>query len=139
MPWYSGYTGTIDSDGERKDRYIVQGRYKVNENKDEVEVSELPVGTWTDDYKAHLEKVMEDESTGLLVKSYVDSSTDKTVNIKIKFAKNALEKLDHEKLVTLLKLRTMLSESNMHAFDERGRLQRFETPLDLWRDTFQLG
>ena len=65
------------------------------------------------------------------IKSYVDSSTDADVNISIKFSKDYLIGVDRNILVKKLRLRTVVSEHNMHAFDERERLVRLVSPLEV--------
>lgn len=47
-PWVRGFQGRIDDDG------TVHGVYRAE--KDEFVVTELPVGTWTADFRETLEK-----------------------------------------------------------------------------------
>jgi DNA topoisomerase-2 len=52
-PWYKGYTGTIvEQDG----KHIVTGIYNILEDN-ELEITELPIGKWTRDYKTFLEEL----------------------------------------------------------------------------------
>lgn len=53
-PWYKGYTGSITKNG---DKYHVQGVYEVDEDNDELVITELPIGKWTRDYKTFLEEL----------------------------------------------------------------------------------
>jgi DNA topoisomerase-2 len=48
MPWYRGFKGTITKLG--KNRWITRGVYRRVDNKT-IEVSELPIGFWTQDFK----------------------------------------------------------------------------------------
>jgi DNA topoisomerase-2 len=50
-PWYKGYKGSIV---ESDRRHIVTGCYEVL-GDDELEITELPIGKWTRDYKNFLE------------------------------------------------------------------------------------
>lgn len=51
IPWYKNFKGTIEDCGDH--RYIVSGEVAVlNNNK--VEITELPVGTWTQTYKENV-------------------------------------------------------------------------------------
>jgi DNA topoisomerase-2 len=77
-------------------------------------VTELPPGTWTQDYREWLEK----ELTEGRIKDYVDTSTDKDVHIVIRgIHENTLTKsLDmHARL------------SNMHAFNAKGQITKYPT------------
>lgn len=46
-PWYRGFQGTIEVIDKS---CIVTGKFKVLSNTD-LEITELPVGKWTRDYK----------------------------------------------------------------------------------------
>ena len=43
-------------------KYLVKGKYEIISH-DTVKITELPVGTWTEPYKAFLEKLMEDKDS----------------------------------------------------------------------------
>lgn len=53
-PWYKGYQGTIEA-GEAQ-RYTVTGVYQELSDT-ELEITELPIGRWTRDYKTFLEEL----------------------------------------------------------------------------------
>ena len=52
-PWYKGYTGSIEAIAGK---HIVTGVYNILED-DELEITELPIGKWTRDYKNFLEEL----------------------------------------------------------------------------------
>ena len=52
-PYYEGFKGEIKKIEEQK--YLIKGCYKILSAR-EVQITELPIGTWTDDYKEFLEK-----------------------------------------------------------------------------------
>lgn len=52
-PWYKGYTGTIV---QSENRHIVTGVYDIPE-ENILEITELPIGKWTRDYKTFLEEM----------------------------------------------------------------------------------
>lgn len=54
-PWYKGFKGTIEPAGNKN--YIVSGVYNTI-SEDELEITELPIGKWTRDYKTFLEELM---------------------------------------------------------------------------------
>lgn len=53
-PWYKGYSGDIEPVDETNSRYTVTGKYNIL-GEDELEITELPIGNWTRDYKNFLE------------------------------------------------------------------------------------
>ena len=79
-PYYEGFKGTIcKEDVKDSTRYIFKGKYEII-NHDTVVISELPIGKWTEDYKAELETLMEDKGKMVkekpIVKNYTDNCTD---------------------------------------------------------------
>lgn len=130
IPYYQGYKGTIDKITENK--FIMKGIYKVEGNK--VHITELPVGTWTDDYKEFIEKLMDGGKTNKpIVKDYNDMSTDQNIDITIVFTNGSIKKLQETKteyencngLDKYLKMYTSKSTTNMHMFDETEKLKKF--------------
>ena len=82
-------------------RYFIKGQY-IRHPKDKKDckiiVNELPVGFWTDDFKQHLEHLMEPKTASgkankVVIKDYDDNSTDVTVNFEITFVNDVLNEL----------------------------------------------
>jgi DNA topoisomerase-2 len=145
LPYYTGFKGQITSLSENK--YLIKGVYQVLSDK-QVRITELPIGTWTDDYKKYIEDLIDVKTTAAeaaseadkkkktkkattqQVKDYIDMSTDTTVDITVTFAAGVLaglqtEAAEHEgctALEKLLKLYTTRSTTNMHVFDEKEKL-----------------
>jgi DNA topoisomerase-2 len=120
IPYYKGFKGTIQQD-EKEGRFITKGIFKESKNK--IDITELPIGTWNEDYIIFLEKLVEDG----IIKDYKDLSTDKNVNIQI--VMNATE--DIEKT---LKLTSTLSISNMNLFNEKEKLTHYTKPHEIIDD-----
>ena len=56
VPWYKGYQGQIEP--INSERIQVTGIYNVvEEEEDSLEITELPIGKWTRDYKNYLEEL----------------------------------------------------------------------------------
>jgi len=140
-----GFSGSIEW---RDDKYVITGVYEVI-NDTHVRVTELPIGTWTEDYKVYLESLINPKdgkdgkksNTKQYVRSYTDMSTDTTVDITIVFAKDAIDELVTDSaqygkngLQKLLKLYTTHSRNNMHLFDSDEKLKKYETAEDIMDD-----
>ena len=126
IPYYKGFKGTIEQDNDTKlttqCRFMTKGVFTINKNK--IDITELPIGTWNEDYIVFLEKLVEDGT----IKDYKDLSTDKNVNIQIQL-QNQMD--DIEKT---LKLTTTLSISNMNLFNEKEKLTHYEKPHEIIDD-----
>ena len=136
--YYEGFKGEVRKVDDR--RYLIKGKCTVIDEK-RVHISELPIGTWSDDYKEYLETLIDGDGkkkNGVL-KEYEDMSSDKVVNITVIFTRaNDIQKLlmtttDYEcnGLEKLLKLYTTQTTTNMHMFDEKEKLRKFESPQEI--------
>ena len=146
-PYYEGFQGTIELIDDK--RYLIRGVYdKVSPDK--IRVSELPIGFWTDDFKQHLESLMDNTTkTGkkktAIVKSYLDMSTDTTVDIEITFPKGTLADMEEKKveyqcnqLEKHLRLYTTNTTTNMHAFTHEERLRKYEKVEEIIEDYYNV-
>jgi DNA topoisomerase-2 len=60
-PWWDGFCGTVTMSPDRK-RVVTRGIYEFFDDSGcRVRITELPVGVWTKDYKAFLEKLLAGE------------------------------------------------------------------------------
>ena len=120
MLYYHGFKGTISKTEDGK--YLIKGCCELA-GDDKIRITELPIGVWTDDYKAHLEGLIKDR----IVREIEDNSTEKDVNITITFYKGELVKTDDK----ILKLSTTKTITNMHAFDANENLKKYEKAEDM--------
>jgi len=148
VPYYEGFQGTISK--LTADKFLIKGVYE-KVGPDKIRVTELPVGFWTEDFKELLEELIEPakdgkdgKKTATLVKDYDDMSKDTNVDFTITFAKGKLEELEQSKgdyecngLEKLLKLYTTNTTTNMHLFDAKDILQKYEKVSDIIDDYYE--
>ena len=121
-----GFKGTIcKEDVKDSTRYIFKGKYEIISH-DTVVISELPIGKWTEDYKAELETLMEDKGKNgkkkkPIVKNYTDNCTDTTVEFRVKFHTGVLPDL----------VSSQKGTSNVNYFEKVMKLTTSKTP-NLW-------
>jgi DNA topoisomerase-2 len=140
-PYYRGFKGTI-TPLAAPGKFLIRGIHTVDAAKKQVRVTELPVGHWTEDFKKHLESLIE---TGA-IKDYVDMSTDTVVDFTVTFPATAdltspafAAIVDHgccTAVEKLLKLYTTESTSNMHLFDSQDQLKKYGNVRDIVRDYY---
>jgi DNA gyrase/topoisomerase IV subunit B len=185
-PWYRHFTGVIEKINNNK--YISRAKYDIVDS-DTIHITDLPIGTWTDNYKEFLVSLLEQKSQqkkqikqnskvnpktkagskantkagskrntkgkansknsiflakksknsktakvaknnniGQDIKSYKEDCTDIRISITITFQPGKLSR--HIKDGTLdkgLKLTTPLNLTNMHLFDENGKIKKYES------------
>jgi DNA topoisomerase II len=138
-PYYNGFKGKIMKVTPTK--YLIKGVYEKMD-KTTLSITELPVGTWTDDYKGYLEKEIENPKK--IIKEYTDMSTDKSVLFTVKFHTGALEKLEATStadpninaIEKYLRLASSHSTTNMYLFDAEDKLKKYETVEDIIKDYY---
>ena len=141
-PYYRGFKGTITPLTSASGKFLVRGLHSVDAAKKQVRVTELPVGFWTEDFKKHLESLIETSA----IKDYIDMSTDTVVDFTITFPATAdlaspafAAVVDHgccTAVEKLLKLYTTESTSNMHLFDSQDQLKKYGNVRDIVRDYY---
>ena len=137
-PWYRGFTGKIES--TCKGSFITRGKYNLLENG-KIQITELPIGMWTEDYIEILEKLSVDkgkETPKNFIRSYIDNSTEDKINITVKINPVTLSKwqnsISNDGVPTIenkLKLTTSISTSNMYVFNENSKIEKFNTVEEL--------
>uniref|UniRef100_A0A6C0K105 DNA topoisomerase (ATP-hydrolyzing) n=1 Tax=viral metagenome TaxID=1070528 RepID=A0A6C0K105_9ZZZZ len=145
MPYYEGFAGIISkiSDG----KFLVKGKYETL-GTDKIRITELPVGTWTDDFKEYLESLTDSvdkagKKVTPVVKDYDDMSKDTTVDFVITLQKGKLAELEAigldngcNGLEKQFKLFTTSSTSNMHLFDAEDKLKKYANVRDIIDDYY---
>lgn len=142
QPWYRGFDGTIEErPGSKGQIFETRGLIEFGKKKHTVEITELPIGTWTEDYKEWLEQQTSDsKKTG--IKSFKNNSTEATVHFTITIATDANARCkiasayrdrDAETLTEQLKLVSTLSYKNMNTFGVDGAIHHFRHPYEIIR------
>jgi DNA topoisomerase-2 len=131
VPYYKGFKGTIERESEK--RFITTGTYSYNKTKNLLEITELPIGTWTEEYIVYLEYLMEDgkkenKPRDIIVKDFRDMSTKDNVHFKITLAKDVTD------IVKTFKLSSYLSLNNMNLFNHKEKLTHYDTIHEICDD-----
>jgi len=145
-PYYQGFKGKIYPSDDTHKKYIIKGCYEILTN-DKIKVTELPIGTWTQDYKEFLESILDTKalnkgktakSSEEYIKDFNDMSTDLNVDFEITFypgilSKLLLEKYDYniEGIEKYLKLYSIHCTTNMHLFNEKEQLRKFDNVYEI--------
>ena len=147
MPYYEGFTGTIEKVGESK--FVFKGRYELVD-QDKIRVTELPIGYWTEDFKELLNDLQNDkDKEGKKIVPYVkdvfENYTDTTVEFVITFCKGRLQELEAAKgdygcngLEKLLKLYNTSSTTNMNLFNSEDKLKKYDTVDEIIDDYYEI-
>jgi DNA topoisomerase-2 len=133
-PYYLGFKGSIVK--AEKNSYISRGIYRWIDDAT-VEITELPIGTWTEDYKDFLENMIINNLNNL---KYIENHyTSKNVKFILHFNTNVRQNIESN-FDVLFKLQSSknLSINNIHLFNKDGAIQKYETAVEIikeWAET----
>ncbi|KAK2809703.1 DNA topoisomerase 2 [Emmonsiellopsis sp. PD_5] len=133
QPWFRGFTGEVVSMGG--DRYKFSGR--INQTGDnEVEITELPIRSWTQDFKDKLEDIIKAEKVPSFIKDYKDYNTHTKVHFVIQLDEKHAQKAISEGLEEKFKLTKSIATSNLVAFDPEGRITKYDSVEDILKEFY---
>ena len=129
QPWFRGFSGDVVAVGT--DRYKFSGIIKET-GDNEVEITELPIRSWTQDFKEKLEDIIKAEKIPSFIKDYKDYNTHTKVHFVIQLDEKHAKKTLSEGLEEKFK-RKILNESELasgYTFNYKMRYNFFlQVPL----------
>jgi DNA topoisomerase-2 len=160
-PWFRGFKGTIKL---LKDaRYQTTGIYEII-GENQIRITELPVGVWTEKYLSFLEtfllgpgekpaevivkgkntKVVKNTSTlpSKFLTNITDTSGNNSINFVLSFYGNTMQQLlKSNDIIKKLKLANTISLNNMYLHNSSDIITKYETVDDILLDyyNFRLG
>ncbi|XP_055328560.1 DNA topoisomerase 2-alpha-like [Paramacrobiotus metropolitanus] len=142
-PWYKGYRGEILPVDPT--RYLTNGEVAVLDQDNSIEITELPIRTWTQSYK---ESVVEPLLSGTETKDgkgkpaqildYKEYHTDTTVRFVIRMSGEKFEEFQREGFHKAFKLQQTISMSSMVLFDSNGVIRKYDNVNDILREFFEV-
>jgi DNA gyrase/topoisomerase IV subunit B len=139
IPWYRGFKGIIELND--KGKYVSRGTF-VKTTATKVDITELPVGMWTQDFKELLEEYLDKSQD---IKNYESHYTETDIKFTLHFANsticdeylkiqdNGYTKLENELKLVSSKL---LGTTNMYLFNSKCQIQKYNGPLDIIREFY---
>ncbi|KAL9175513.1 hypothetical protein ABFS82_02G117600 [Erythranthe guttata] len=140
-PWYKGFKGTIEKTATKEAgfSYTVTG---IIEEVDEttLTITELPIRRWTQDYKEFLESISaeNDKSKDPFIEGCRDNSGGEIIHFAVYLSETNLLVAKQEGLLKKFKLTTTMSTSNMHLFDSKGVIKKYDSPEQILEEFFYI-
>ncbi|XP_031604241.1 DNA topoisomerase 2-beta isoform X2 [Oreochromis aureus] len=137
LPSYKNFKGVIHELGQNQ--YLVSGEVSVID-KNTIEITELPVRTWTQAYKESvLEPMLQGtDKTPALINDYKEYHTDATVKFVVRMSEEKLAQAEAAGLHKVFKLQSSLTCNSMVLFDHMGCLKRYDSVQDILKEFFEL-
>ncbi|CDJ41830.1 DNA topoisomerase II, putative [Eimeria tenella] len=131
-PWYRGFKGIIEENATKTAFETIGIIEKKGE--DIIEISELPIKRWTQDYKEWIEEQLPaPDKKDPWIFDYRDSSSHEDIKFVVKLSAERLEGADHEGLVKMFRLKSSLSTQNYHLFNAEGKVQKYADELEIMK------
>jgi len=128
-PYWKGFNGSVKKIDKKN--FEVSGVYTIKKNK--LVVTELPVGTWTQNYKEFLEKLYETENAKAkedrVFLGFKEFHTDKTVHFELEFIPDYIETV-----VNIMKdyhLTGKISLNNMTLYSTDKSIKKYDSAQEI--------
>jgi len=137
-PWYRDFTNNdsiIPNPNMEGRSYQCFGTVReVGDTGTVINITELPVEKWTEDYKNFLEELLKEE----VIHDFREHHTDVTVDFEVQFDPETLRDWRELGLQEKLRLRSAIPISNLVCFDHHGNIAKYETTKDIFEEFFQV-
>ena len=141
-PWWIGFRGAVEKKGDKQ--WITRGVYTWDDSTHSVKVTELPVGTWTKDYKAFLDTLVQGttveskEDGKVILRGFEDLYNDVDVNFTLFLEPSYYNtaKMNPEDFEKKFHLTTSWKTSNMCCFDNNMNIVKYNTVGDILEDFY---
>lgn len=139
VPYYKNFKGQIIAAGDG--RYVTVGNASILDGQ-KLEISELPIGTWTQKYKEDLLEVLlhGGDKVKPVISDYKEYNTDTTVRFVISFLPGEFQNLAREDggFHRVFKLTSSIAITSMHSFDHVNCLRKFDNTMIILKEFFSL-
>ena len=132
-PWWIGFRGAIERKADKQ--WLTKGLYTWQDTTQSVLLTELPVGTWTKDYKTYLDGLVQGVGTdakedGKAVLKHFDdlyNDVDVKFTLYLDAAYYTKAKANPEEFEKRFHLTTSWKTTNMCCFDPNMNIVRYDT------------
>jgi DNA topoisomerase-2 len=142
-PWFMGFKGTITKKNwavkSTANQYEVKGIYEIDGN--EVNITELPVYGWTQNYKDFIEENLVDAPTpkGVFIEDYKEYHTDTFVDFNVVMNETKLRELQKARTFEkTMKLVSTMSVSNLMAVGVDGKIKKYANVGEILKEFYKV-
>lgn len=140
-PCYENFKGNIVR--LNSTTYLTKGKFNIQDNY--LTITELPIKTWTTDYKAFLEDLVYEQNDPFF-SSLNNQSSDREINFILKIRDNEkikkMNSTNYKEGISLLekhlKLYNYLNIGNMHMFNETLDIKLYSNVENIIKDFFKI-
>ncbi len=133
-PWWFGFTGKTTR--QNNTTWVTHGTYTFEDDKKTITITELPVGTWSQDYKEFLDGLCVAGAAGLT--NFDDLYTDRDVKFVLYISDDMYSeyKMDVAMCEKTFRLYSTSKTTNMHCFGPNGDIRKYATIGDILEEFY---
>jgi len=134
-PWYRGFRGSITPTQGTPGKFDVLGK-ATRRGRMRLEITELPVRRWTQDYKEWLVDQLPSSADDRRahVQEMREHHTENSVHFVLSMLPDKLAEAERRGVERVFHLRSTISTTNMHLFDAEGKLKKYNTAEEIIED-----
>jgi DNA topoisomerase-2 len=139
-PYYYGFQGDVLPDPLKAGKFKILGKIERVDDTT-VLITELPLQSWTQDYKQFLETLLTgSDKQPAEIKDFKENHTESTVRFTVVVGKETLDGFEKGKdgLMGKFKLNSSVNTGNMNLFDPEKHIVKYATPVDIMTEFFQV-
>jgi DNA topoisomerase-2 len=141
QPWWYGFNGTIHRTADST--WVTKGKATWDDAKHTITITELPVGTWTKDYKVYLDTLCTgDKEKGIkpILESFDDLYNDTEVKFILYFDNDTYFEMRTDSVAAekMLQINSTWHTTNMVCFSPEMKIKRYATVGDMMEDYYQV-
>lgn len=136
-PWFRGFHGDIIE--KSNNSFVINGKFNaVDDNI--IEITELPIGKWTREYKNFLESKLESSNEDeIVIEDIKEFHSGNKVHFVIKLKEGKLQEIERtEGIEKFFKLSAILNTSNMVLFDPEGKIKKYNNVSEIMEEFYKV-
>ncbi|KAK9790352.1 hypothetical protein WJX73_001002 [Symbiochloris irregularis] len=141
QPWYHGFSGEVTEVPSKTSgrTYTLNGIVSQTDERT-LDITELPVRKWTQDYKEFLEGMIKPEpgAGAAMLVDYREHHSGANVHFSLQLSETRAAEILGTDLTAKFKLSNKMSTGNMMLFDKNGVIRRYESPEAILSEFFEL-
>merc|ERR1719321_2450353 len=139
-PWYAGFSGTVQL--SPKGHYEIAGKIAKTGPKT-IEISELPIKVWTQDYKTFLQEMLAGNQPdagkaakeAIVIDDIKEYHTENTVHFELTLSEQKMQLAESMGLEKAFKIRRNgAATTNMMLFDKDGKVKKYASAEEILYD-----
>eukprot|EP00873_Tetraselmis_striata_P022588 jgi/Tetstr1/442852/TSEL_003229.t1 len=140
LPWYNHFKGSIEEVTTKSGGRTFQVTGVFEQSEGGLDITELPVRKWTQDYKEYLEALIKPENKAEtpFITDYKEYHTDTTVHFSVALSQDKLAEAVKAGIEKKFKLQSTISTGNMMLWDKNGVIRKFDTPEEILEEFYDL-